>query len=119
MILSDKVTLTFDKRTSYDLREYQYELVVYNYNDEEALISLFLKLDFYGEKIKTTLIESEQLKIPHKLTAKQWMIKMILDNDESINNVKNIKRKENIKEELIRIKEYLDLENSKIKIKGF
>ena len=92
MLLDNKITLTLACHDSqlYDnsnpeniahLKKFYYTLNVHNYNKELALISLVRSSFINCDESDLTIIEYEELKIPHDLTAKDWIRKLALEKD--------------------------------------
>jgi hypothetical protein len=121
MLLSDEITLTLDRTNRYsNLCFFKYKLIIHNSNEKEALISLIFnrKMSRYSEEYSA--IEYQQAKIPHELTAKQWLVSMVLKEDvlfKDIEENKNFDNDERI--EMLKIKEKLGLIAQQVKIKCF
>ena len=112
MLLCDTIEYdinTYCQEMQYNLR---YNLVVHNYDEKKALISLerfhirpnLLVID------STIFMKFEELEIPHQLTAKEWIENLAVKNDPLFIN-QNITKKS-----LIALKEKLKL---KLTIKDF
>ena len=111
MLLTDEINLTFDNRTDFRIKELQYKMIVHNYSDTEALISIFfnscLKDDRRWDYI---ILENKQLKIPHDLTATEWLTTIILEKDRLLNNYKGYNLDDNLLEEIEKIYNQLILD---------
>jgi hypothetical protein len=119
MLLSDEITMTLDRRTNIKLSEFKYRLIVHNYNKEEALISVVSEIKINRRTNENLILEYEQLKIPHKLKAKEWLIKIVLEKDDILKNAEKYRFTDDEVKKIKEIKEILELEYKKIKIKGF
>ena len=119
MLLSDEITLTFDFRTFFSIEEFQYKMTVHNHDEKEALISVRLIHIQKGAEVYNIILEYEQLKIPHNLKAKEWLIKIIIEKDRVLKNFEEYNFTEKDKVEMRKIKKELELKYQKIKIDGF
>lgn len=121
MLLSDEITLTLDRSNHSDkLRCFKYKLIIHNSNETEALISLVFKRNLCRYKQDYSAIEYQQVKIPHELTAKEWITTMVLKEDSLLNDIDENKGLDiDEKRSLLEIKEKLELINQQIKIREF
>lgn len=85
MLLCDKIEYdikTVDKGLTFNVR---YCLTVHNFNKKKALISLKrLRLRLRTNELvidEENIIKFEELKIPNKLTAKDWIEKLFIKHD--------------------------------------
>ena len=89
MLLTDKIiykkNLYFEHNNRKYSIDFHYTLEVHNYDAESALISLHIlcRGDLISSK-NYYLFEFEELKIPHELTAKEWIENLIFHHDPSL-----------------------------------
>lgn len=89
MLLTDKIiykkNLDFKHNNRVYIIDFSYTLEVHNYDAENALISLHIlcRGDLISSK-NYYLFEFDELKIPHKLTAKEWIESLIFHHDPSL-----------------------------------